>query len=454
MFNEGIRIKLWFLYLCKHKRQSKMTEYEETIKYLFGLLPMFQRVGAAAYKADIHNTVELLKALGNPEKKFRSIHVAGTNGKGSSSHLIASVLREKGLKVGLHTSPHLKDFRERIKIDNRMCSEEFVVSFIKRHKTLIETIQPSFFELAVAMAFVYFAENKVDIAVVEVGMGGRLDSTNVITPLVSLITNISFDHTQFLGKTLEAIAGEKAGIIKPEIPVVISQTQKETEAVFKSKAAENNSPIVFADRYLEVRNAVNEAEGLRMDIVQNGETVRMKGVLSPLTGDYQKRNILGVIAVVDVLNEKYGFGIADETLRNGIEKLNENFPILGRWQCLCRKPMTICDTGHNEDGLRFVISQLSRQPYETLRFVLGMVNDKDVDKVLSMLDKKAVYYLCKADIPRGMRVEELAEKAEKAGLTYKKCNSVREALSQAQQDAGKRDLVFVGGSTYTVAEVV
>lgn len=431
-----------------------MTEYEETIKYLFGLLPMFQRVGAAAYKADIHNTIELLKALGNPEKKFSSIHVAGTNGKGSSSHMIASVLREKGLKVGLHTSPHLKDFRERIKVDNRMCSKEFVVSFVNQHKSLIEKIQPSFFELAVAMAFVYFAESKVDIAVIEVGMGGRLDSTNVITPLVSLITNISFDHTQFLGNTLETIAAEKAGIIKAGIPVVISQTQNETEQVFRAKAAECNSPIVFADQYLEVCNAVNEADGLRMDVIQKGKDSRLKGLLSPLAGDYQKRNIQGVVAVIDMLNRKWGFGIDDCVLRNGIEKLNENFPLLGRWQCLCRKPMTICDTGHNEDGLRFVISQLAKQHYDTLRFVLGMVNDKDVDKVLSMLDKNAVYYLCKADIPRGMRVEELAEKAEKAGLTYKKCNSVREALNQAQKDAADNDLVFVGGSTYTVAEVV
>ncbi len=431
-----------------------MTEYEETIKYLFGLLPMFQRVGAAAYKADIHNTIELLKALGNPEKKFSSIHVAGTNGKGSSSHMIASVLREKGLKVGLHTSPHLKDFRERIKVDNRMCSKEFVVSFVNQHKSLIEKIQPSFFELAVAMAFVYFAESKVDIAVIEVGMGGRLDSTNVITPLVSLITNISFDHTQFLGNTLEAIATEKAGIIKAGIPVVISQTQNETEQVFRAKAAECNSPIVFADQYLEVCNAVNEADGLRMDVIQKGKDSRLKGLLSPLAGDYQKRNIQGVVAVIDMLNRKWGFGIDDCVLRNGIEKLNENFPLLGRWQCLCRKPMTICDTGHNEDGLRFVISQLAKQHYDTLRFVLGMVNDKDVDKVLSMLDKNAVYYLCKADIPRGMRVEELAEKAEKAGLTCKKCNSVREALNQAQKDAADNDLVFVGGSTYTVAEVV
>lgn len=429
-----------------------MKTYKDTIDYLFGFLPMFQRVGAAAYKADIHNTVELMRALGNPEKKFRSIHVAGTNGKGSSSHLIASILREKGLKVGLHTSPHLKDFRERIKIDNQMCSEEFVISFVNKHKELIERISPSFFELAVAMAFVYFAENKVDIAVIEVGMGGRLDSTNVIDPLVSLITNISFDHTQFLGNTLEQIAKEKAGIIKPQRPVVISQTNEHTAKVFESVAKENNSPIVFADQYMKVENAVDVAEGLQMDIVQKG--VRFASLVSPLAGDYQTKNILGVIGTIDYLNKYHDFKIDDATIRKGIENLSENFPLCGRWQRLSDKPLTICDTGHNEDGLRFVINQLSKQKYKTLRFVLGMVSDKDVDKVLGMLDKKAIYYLCKADIPRGLSVDTLAEKAEKAGLNFKKCTSVSEALQQAQAEAEDNDLVFVGGSTYTVAEVV
>lgn len=347
-----------------------MKTYKDTIDYLFGFLPMFQRVGAAAYKADIHNTVELMRALGNPEKKFRSIHVAGTNGKGSSSHLIASILREKGLKVGLHTSPHLKDFRERIKIDNQMCSEEFVISFVNKHKELIERISPSFFELAVAMAFVYFAENKVDIAVIEVGMGGRLDSTNVIDPLVSLITNISFDHTQFLGNTLEQIAKEKAGIIKPQRPVVISQTNEHTAKVFESVAKENNSPIVFADQYMKVENAVDVAEGLQMDIVQKG--VRFASLVSPLAGDYQTKNILGVIGTIDCLNKYHDFKIDDATIRKGIENLSENFPLCGRWQRLSDKPLTICDTGHNEDGLRFVINQLSKQKYKTLRFVLGM----------------------------------------------------------------------------------
>ncbi len=430
-----------------------MNTYKETTDYLFGLLPMFQRIGAAAYKADINNTITLLNFLGNPHTKFPTLHIAGTNGKGSSSHMIASILRESGLKVGLHTSPHLKDFRERLKIDNEMCSEQFVIDFVNSHKQLIEQIQPSFFELAVAMAFVYFAENKVDVAVVEVGMGGRLDSTNVLAPLVSLITNIGFDHTQFLGDTLESIAGEKAGIIKKNIPVVISQTQNETEAVFKAKAEEMKSEIVFADKALEAVNVREEAEGLRLDVLQGGK-IRFPNLLSPLGGSYQAKNILGVISVIDTLNKTKGYNINDETIQRGIERLNENFPLLGRWQRLCEKPLTICDTGHNEDGLRHVIAQIGRQKYSTLRFVLGMVNDKDVDKVLSMLDKNAVYYLCKADIPRGLPVAQLAQKAQQAGLTFKACGSVKEALGQAQAEAEVGDLVFVGGSTYTVAEIV
>lgn len=430
-----------------------MTNYNDTIEYLFGLLPMFQRVGASAYKEDIYNTVELMKALGNPEKKFRSIHIAGTNGKGSSSHLIASILREKGLKVGLHTSPHLKDFRERIKINNEMCSQEFVVSFVEKHKSLIEKISPSFFELAVAMAFVYFAENNVDIAIIEVGMGGRLDSTNVINPLAGLITNISFDHTQFLGSSLEAIAAEKAGIIKKDTPIVISQTQNQTREVFINKAKETNSPIVFADEYLKTTNINTDSTLLSFDITQENQT-RFSQILSPLAGDYQLKNILGVIAMIDTLNKHHNFEIDDLTIKNGIANLEKNFPLLGRWQRLCQSPLTICDTGHNEDGLKFVLAQLARQKYKTLRFVLGMVNDKDVDKVLSMLDKNAIYYLCKADIPRGLAVEALAEKASAFGLTFKKCDSVKQALQQAQAESEEGDLVFVGGSTFTVAEVV
>lgn len=427
--------------------------YKETTDYLFGLLPMFQRIGAAAYKADIDNTVRLLAALGNPERQFRSVHIAGTNGKGSSSHLIASILREHGMKVGLHTSPHLKDFRERIKVDNQMCSEEFVINFVERHKRLIEEVKPSFFELAVAMAFVYFAQTKVDIAVVEVGMGGRLDSTNVLTPLVSLITNISYDHTQFLGTTLEQIAGEKAGIIKKNVPIAISQTRRETKKVFLDKAKEMNAPIVFADSYLEVTSHTDTADGILMNIKQNGK-LRFNSLLCPLGGDYQIKNILGVIATIDALGKIQGLNIDDGTIKKGIENLNTNFPILGRWQTLCKKPLTICDTGHNEDGLKYVTAQLKRQNYKTLRIVLAMVADKDVDKALEMFDKTAVYYLCKADIPRGLAVALLAEKAAEAGLTCRTFPSVKEALRAAQSDAATEDLIFVGGSTYTVAEIV
>lgn len=427
--------------------------YQETIDYLLSYLPMFQRIGAAAYKADIYNTVELMKALGNPEKKFKSIHVAGTNGKGSSSHLIASILREKGLKVGLHTSPHLKDFRERIKIDNKMCDEEFVINFVENNKELIKRIKPSFFETAVAMAFTYFAQENVDIAIIEVGMGGRLDSTNVINPLACLITNISFDHTQFLGNSLEAIAQEKAGIIKQNTPVVISQTQKETQNVFSSKANEKNSPICFADSYLSCEN-VNHSQGLlKMDIYKNG-VERIKNLQSSLSGYYQQKNILGVMALIDTLNQYHNFNISDEEIKQGIENLSSNFPIAGRWQTLCNKPLTICDTGHNEDGLKYVIEQIKNTPHEKLRFVLAMVNDKDVNKVLSMLDKDAEYYLSQANIPRALPVEQLAEKAQQAGLSFTQYSTISQALAKAQEDAKENDLVFVGGSTFTVAEVV
>lgn len=437
----------------QRKNSFNDMNYQETIDYLLSYLPMFQRIGAAAYKADIYNTVELMKALGNPEKKFKSIHVAGTNGKGSSSHLIASILREKGLKVGLHTSPHLKDFRERIKIDNKICDEEFVINFVENNKELIERIKPSFFETAVAMAFTYFAQENVDIAIIEVGMGGRLDSTNVINPLACLITNISFDHTQFLGNSLEAIAEEKAGIIKQNTPVVISQTQKETQNVFSAKANEKNSPICFADSYLSCEN-VNHSQGLlKMDIYKNG-VERIKNLQSSLSGYYQQKNILGVVALIDTLNQYHNFNISDEEIKQGIENLSSNFPIAGRWQILCNKPLTICDTGHNEDGLKYVIEQIKNTPHEKLRFVLAMVNDKDVNKVLSMLDKDAEYYLSQAKIPRALPVDELAEKAQQAGLSFTQYETISQALAKAQEEAEENDLVFVGGSTFTVAEVV
>lgn len=427
--------------------------YQETLDYLYSYLPMFQRIGAAAYKEDIYNTVELMKALGNPEKKFKSIHVAGTNGKGSSSHLIASILREKGLKVGLHTSPHLKDFRERIKINNQMCEEDFVVKFVEDNKELIERIKPSFFETAVAMAFTYFAQENVDVAIIEVGMGGRLDSTNIINPLACLITNISFDHTQFLGNSLEKIAEEKAGIIKQNTPIVISQTQNETQNVFLTKANEKNAPICFADSYLSCENVSHSQGLLKMDIYQN-KTERLNNLQSSLSGYYQQRNILGVIALIDTLNKYHNFNISDKEIIEGIKNISSNFPIAGRWQTLCKKPLTICDTGHNEDGLKYVIEQIKNTPHKKLRFVLAMVNDKDVNKVLSMLDKDAEYYLSQAKIPRALPVNELAEKAKQAGLSFTQYETISQALAKAQEEAEENDLVFVGGSTFTVAEVV
>lgn len=427
--------------------------YQETIDFLFSYLPMFQRIGAAAYKADISNTVEFMAELGNPERKFKSIHIAGTNGKGSSSHLIASILREKGLKVGLHTSPHLKDFRERIKVDNKMCEEEFVVKFVEDNKALIERLKPSFFETAVAMAFSYFAQENVDIAIIEVGMGGRLDSTNVINPLACLITNISFDHVQFLGNTLEKIAVEKAGIIKENTPVVISQTQQETRKVFEEKAKEKQSNVYFADDYLSANNVRYELGLLTMDVMQEGKT-RFVNLQSSLSGYYQQKNILGVIGLIDTLNTHYNFQISDENIINGVKNLPTNYPILGRWQILSKSPLTICDTGHNEDGLNYVIEQIKNTPHEKLRFVLAMVNDKDVDKVLSMLDKTAEYYLSQANIPRALSIEDLAIKAKENGLSFSTYKTIKQALEKAQKDANEKDLVFVGGSTFTVAEVV
>lgn len=426
--------------------------YEETINYLFTFLPMFQRIGAAAYKADLSNTTALMDALGNPQNSFKSIHVAGTNGKGSTSSLLASVLTQKGLKVGLHTSPHLKDFRERIRVNGEMVEKDWVVGFVERNKKIIEEIQPSFFEMAVGMAFKYFEERKVDIAVIEVGMGGRLDSTNILSPLISIITNISFDHTQFLGNTLEAIAGEKAGIIKDNIPVVIGQTQEETRQVFISRAKEHNSKISFADQIFSINNPRHKEGSLMVDIYKNNDLL-YKDFVSPLSGNYQLKNILTVICAIDELG-KTGFSFSEKEIREGFINLQTNSPLLGRWQRLSSNPLTICDTGHNEDGLRFVLEQINQTPHNNLHFVLSMVNDKDIDKVISMLPKDAYYYLSKADIPRGLEVEILSKKIGEAGLNYSSFASIKEALATAQRNAKDNDLVFVGGSTFTVAEII
>lgn len=429
--------------------------YQQTLDYLFSQLPMFQRIGSAAYKADLDNTIALCRLLGNPENKFRSIHVAGTNGKGSSSHMLASVLQSAGLKVGLYTSPHLKDFRERIKINGEMMPEKNVVDFVANYKTDFEKIRLSFFEMTVGLAFDYFANEKVDIAVIEVGLGGRLDSTNVITPLVSVITNISFDHVALLGDTLEKIAAEKAGIIKDNVPVVIGEAVAETKPVFLEKASRHAAPIVFAEERYKARNirAVHSGKlKLLMDIEKDGNRT-FADLESELPGLYQQKNIPTVLATIDQLNEQ-GFGLTESVIRDGIKNVIKNTGLLGRWQVLSDSPLTIADTGHNEAGIREVLKQISLTPHDRLHFVLGMVNDKDISTVLKMLPKNAAYYFCKARIPRALAAEELAAKAKEAGLTGEIYPSVAEALAAARQKAKQNDLVFTGGSTFTVAEVV
>ncbi|MCK5080252.1 MAG: bifunctional folylpolyglutamate synthase/dihydrofolate synthase [Bacteroidales bacterium] len=404
-------------------------DYRQTLDFMYSQLPMFQRIGPAAYKADLSNTIELCKLLGNPENAFRSVHVAGTNGKGSVSHMIASVLQEAGYKTGLYTSPHLKDFRERIRINGAMIPEEKVVDFISAHKQGFTGIGLSFFEMTVGMAFDYFSKEKVDIAVVETGMGGRLDSTNVLTPLLSVITNIGYDHTQFLGDTLKKIAGEKAAIIKSGIPAIIGETQEEVKDVFIDRAKKIGSPLSFADQG------------------------NYPGIEPCLAGDWQKRNLKTALAAIIALS-KTGFNISEDQIRSGIENTLSNTGLLGRWQILQNKPLAICDIGHNRDGVREVLKMIDQTPHQTLHFVLGLVADKNAEAVLELLPESATYYFCKADIPRGMDVHELKEQASKYHLSGKSYKSVKEAYQAALGNANENDLVFVGGSTFVVAEIL
>lgn len=451
--------------------RSTIMNYQQTLDYLFSQLPMFQRIGSAAYKADLNNTIAICKLLGNPENKFKSIHIAGTNGKGSTSHMLASVLQSAGLKVGLYTSPHLKDFRERIKINARpndkvgqgeLISEKYVIDFVEKHKVDFEKIQPSFFEMTVGLAFDYFASEKVDIAVIEVGLGGRLDSTNVITPEVSVITNISFDHTALLGNSIEKIAKEKAGIIKTGIPIVIGETQTDSKTVFINSAKEKNTSVVFADeiyksknvRHLKNKNLPTGQAGLflQLDIEKNG-LVYFENLESELLGLYQQKNIVTVLSVIDVLNKK-GFQLTEEIIRNGIKNVISQTRLLGRWQILSEQPLVIADTAHNEAGIREVLDQINHTPHQKLHFVLGMVSDKDISKILWMLPKSAKYYFCKANIPRALPAFELSLEAKKVGLKGEVYACVQDALVAAKENALEEDMVFVGGSTFTVAEVV
>jgi dihydrofolate synthase/folylpolyglutamate synthase len=435
--------------------------YKETLDYLYSQLPMFHRIGAAAYKADLTNTVAVCDLLGNPEKKFKSIHVAGTNGKGSSSHMLASILQQAGYKTGLYTSPHLKDFRERVKINGKEISKKYVQNFVAKYRDDFEKIQPSFFEWTVGLAFSYFTEKKVDIAIIEVGLGGRLDSTNVINPLASLITNISYDHANLLGDTLEKIAGEKAGIIKPGVPVVISQTQNNVKKVFTQKAKECGSRIIFADRnYGHTKAVYDPSKNLTTHSFHHGN--KKLSVSCDLPGTYQQYNLAGVLQCIEMIREE--FPVKEKTLLKALREVKKTTGLHGRWEQISKKPRVICDTGHNTDGIRQVLQCVERE-YKTrlvkgqLHVVFGAVSDKDLSGIFSLLKKdprfsKAAYYFCKPAIPRGMEADLLQQTAAAFGLKGNTYPFVKSALTGAKRQAKPGELIFVGGSTFTVAEAL
>lgn len=419
---------------------------------------MFTRIGAAALKPDLINTIELCARIGNPQDKFKSIHIAGTNGKGSTSHMLAAILQTAGYKTGLYTSPHLKDFRERIRFNGKMIPRELVVDFVNNQRSNIEEIDPSFFEVTVAMAFQYFALQQVDIAVIEVGLGGRLDSTNIITPLVSVITNIGFDHVNILGNTLPQIASEKAGIIKPNVPVVIGEKHPETIDVFLTKAKENQSELIFAcDEWLikkSAKQADNELLILEVTKTKVSDSEPWSADLSlDLTGSYQVKNLATVLSSVAELR-KAGFSISDEDVKSALGQVKGLTGLQGRWQVLKQNPLVVCDTGHNEDGIREVLKNIDDQTYDNLHMVIGMVSDKDIVKILELLPKKARYYFCSPDMPRAKPARELEEAAKIFGLTGYSYQSVDLALKAAEEVALENDLIFVGGSTFVVSEIL
>ncbi|MFN3996570.1 bifunctional folylpolyglutamate synthase/dihydrofolate synthase [Algoriphagus sp.] len=427
--------------------------YQETLDYLFNSLPMFQRVGASAYKSDLDNTLKLCSHLDNPELKFKSIHIAGTNGKGSTSHTLAAIFQSAGYKTGLYTSPHLKSFTERIRIDGEEITEDSVVRFVVENKDFLDELKPSFFEMTVGMAFWYFAQQKVDIAIIEVGMGGRLDSTNVIIPELSLITNIGYDHMQYLGETLPEIAAEKAGIIKPEIPVVISQTQVETTSVFQQIATEMNAPIVFAEENFEITQLGEKRNGEKL-VAEFLVKSKQKALNLDfgLLGNYQRFNLPGILEAINQMRNQ-GWIISEEALMKGLSEVATLTGLKGRWQILGENPIIIADTGHNEPGIREILAQLETYNFEKLWMVIGMVQDKDISKILAMLPKEANYIFCQADIPRALAANLLAEKAAEFGLKGETIPKVNEALTFARKNAGTDDLIFVGGSTFVVAEI-
>lgn len=419
--------------------------YQETIEYLFNSTPVFEKVGAKAYKPGLQTTETLDKHFGHPHRQFKNIHIAGTNGKGSCSHTLAAILQSEGYKVGLFTSPHLVDFRERIRVNGECISEQYIIDFVKEERSFFEPLHPSFFELTTALAFKYFAEQKVDIAIIEVGLGGRLDCTNIITPILSIITNISKDHTQFLGNTLADIAGEKAGIIKPGVPVIIGEDLPETRPVFQQKAQKENSPIIFAQD--ENQQEVQKAEHI------NGKmeyTTRTWGKLTgELCGDYQAKNMNTILNAVKYLTLVKNKGTS---IKYGISHVTELTGLMGRWQKIQDKPLVICDTGHNVGGWQYLAPQIKAQACRQLRIVFGMVDDKDVTTVMKMLPKNAIYYWTQATTKRAIKVEKIAELGTSLGLNGNVYPSVNKAFKAAQADAAEDDFIFVGGSSYIVAD--
>lgn len=435
-------------------------DYQQTLDYLYSQLPMFSRTGAAAMTKDLTNTWALCNLLDNPQDKFKSVHVGGTNGKGSTSHMLAAILQIAGYKTGLYTSPHLRDFRERVRINGQMIAEQVVTDFVARHKTDFENLKLSFFEMTVGLAFDTFAKEQVDIAIIEVGLGGRLDSTNVIHPLLSVITNIGWDHMNLLGDTLPLIAGEKAGIIKAGVPAIIGEHQPEVADVFIQKAYNEKTKLGFASEEWDVEA---KGEGLKPKGLDDLLAVRVShtdqrssrilDIQMDLTGTYQLKNLKTVLSAVEELRLQ-GFNISDEHIKTALKQVRILTGLNGRWQIIGHDPLTICDTGHNPDGIHEVLKNINAITYKKLHFILGMVNDKDITKVLKMLPPDAVYYFCRPDIPRGLPVEELSSQAADFGLSGDMYPSVMSALIAARYAADKEDLIFIGGSTFVVAEIV
>ena len=421
--------------------------YTQALQYLYDRLPVFHHVGSAAYKPGLDNSIRLMKALGNPQQEYRTIHIAGTNGKGSVSHLLAAVLQSSGYKVGLYTSPHLVDFGERIRVNGEMIEQQYVVDFVEQNKKLFDDIEPSFFEATMAMAFDYFKSCGVDVAVIEVGLGGRLDSTNIIHPELSVITNISFDHMEFLGDTLEKIATEKAGIIKRNIPVVIGEVLPETRPVFDMKVVEEETDIFYAEEFIQVEFKKYENGNMIVE-TSDGKTYQVG-----LCGVYQLKNIATTLTAIDRLNQM-DFDIPALAIKKGFERVTEITGFQGRWQILQHKPMVVADTGHNVGGFQYIVEQLKAQTCKTLRIIIGMVNDKDISSVLGMLPGDACYYFTQAAIIRALPAEKLKQEGESYGLYGQAYSSVGQAVSTALKEAGAEDFVFIGGSNFVVGEAL